>query len=294
MTTDRLTTPTLPSPSGEGSRAAQDNPLGSYLREVRARLDPTDFGFSSSRRRTPGLRREEVAQRADVSATWYTWLEQGRGGTPSADALDRIAAALALSPVEREHLYLLAQGRPPEVRVEASEGVSSSLKMVLDALEYSPAYVRTATWDVVAWNRAAAAVMVDFGTLPPERRNVIRRLFLDPCVREQVPNWEASARTMVAAFRTEVVRAGASARVEALVDELCAKSPEFRALWRDHDVGTFGEGSKDLWHPTAGPLAVEYSSFAVEGQPDLGMVVFSPATAEVRERIRSLVLAYEE
>ena len=272
----------------------EDNPLGSYLKECRARLDPADFGFTSSRRRTPGLRREEVAGRADVSATWYTWLEQGRGGTPSADALDRIAAALALTTVEREHLYLLAQGRPPEVHVEASEGVTPRLQRVLDALEFSPAYVRTATWDVVAWNRAAAAVMVDFGTLPPERRNVIRRLFCDPCLRTQIPDWERSARTMVAAFRTEVVRAGASARVEALVDELCQASPEFRRLWRDHDVGMFGEGSKHLWHPTAGPLAVEYSSFTVEGQPDLGMVVFSPATPEVRERIRAIVEAWTE
>ena len=282
MAITRLDTPTLDA-----------NPLGDYLRELRARLDPGDFGFTSSRRRTPGLRREEVAQRADVSATWYTWLEQGRGGTPSADALDRIAAALALSPVEREHLYLLAQGRPPEIRVEASEGATPRLQKVLDALELSPAYVRTATWDVVAWNRAAAAVMVDFARLPPERRNMIRRLFMDLDLRTKMPDWERSARTMVAAFRTEVVRAGASMRVEALVDELCAKSPEFRRLWRDHDVGTFGEGSKNLWHPTAGPLAVEYSSFAVEGQPDLGMVVFSPATPEVRERIRALVAAYE-
>ena len=107
-----MPTDTLP------SVAPSENPLGAFLRERRARLDPTAFGFSSSRRRTPGLRREEVAQRADVSATWYTWLEQGRGGTPSAEALDRIAAALALAPLEREHLFLLAQGRPPEVHVE--------------------------------------------------------------------------------------------------------------------------------------------------------------------------------
>ncbi len=92
------------------------NPLGTYLKDRRAKLDPAAFGLPSTRRRTPGLRREEVAQRAHVSATWYTWLEQGRGGAPSADVLDRLARALALKEVEREHLYLLAQGRPPEVR----------------------------------------------------------------------------------------------------------------------------------------------------------------------------------
>ena len=289
MRTDRMITPALPSPKGEGST----DDLGAYLRELRARLDPADFGFSSSRRRTPGLRREEVAQRADVSATWYTWLEQGRGGTPSADALDRIAVALSLSSLEREHLYLLAQGRPPEVCVEPAEGVTPRLQKVLDALDTSPAYVRTATWDVLAWNRAAAAVLVDFARLPPERRNMIRRLFLDVDLRAGLPDWERSARTMVAAFRTEVVRAGATARVQALVDELCRESLDFRQLWRDHDVGAFGEGSKDLWHPTAGPLAVEYSSFRVDGQPDLNMVVFNPATPEVRERIRALVEAYD-
>ena len=270
---------------------AADNPLGTYLMDVRARLDPAAFGFSSTRRRTPGLRREEVASRADVSATWYTWLEQGRGGVPSADALDRIAAALLLAPIEREHLFLLAQGRPPEVHVEAAEGVTPRLQKVLDALELSPAYVRTAAWDVVAWNRAAAAVMGDYGALPPERRNVMRRLFCDPELRGRLPDWDRSARFMVAAFRTEVVRAGASARVAALVDELRRVSPEFCALWRDHDVGTFGEGSKHLWHPTAGLLAMEYSAFAVDGQPDLGMVVFSPATPEDANRIRALLEA---
>jgi transcriptional regulator with XRE-family HTH domain len=100
------------------------NPLGTYLKDCRAKLDPTAFGFPLKRRRTPGLRREEVAQRANVSATWYTWLEQGRGGAPSADVLDRIARAMMLTDVEREHLFLLGLCRPPEVRYHAPEGIS--------------------------------------------------------------------------------------------------------------------------------------------------------------------------
>src|SRR3954452_17503388 len=104
------------------------NSLGAYLRDRRAKLDPTAFGLPSQRRRTPGLRREEVAQRANVSATWYTWLEQGRGGAPSADVLDRIARALMLTDVEREHLFLLALGRPPEVHHQAAEGVTPRLQ----------------------------------------------------------------------------------------------------------------------------------------------------------------------
>src|ERR1700757_5373092 len=123
------------------------NSLGNYLKDRRTRLDPSAFGFPLTRRRTPGLRREELAQRANVSATWYTWLEQGRGGAPSADVVDRIARALMLTDVEREHLFLLALGRPPEVRYQGAEGVSPRLQRVLDSLEISPAYVKTSTWD---------------------------------------------------------------------------------------------------------------------------------------------------
>ena len=148
--------------------AAADNLLGAYLKDRRTRLDAAAFGFSGSRRRTPGLRREEVAQRANISSTWYTWLEQGRGGAPSADVLDRIARALMLTDVEREHLFLIGLGRPPEVRYQASEGVSPRLQRVLDALSFSPALVRTATWDVVAWNRAASVVLTDYGAIPPD------------------------------------------------------------------------------------------------------------------------------
>src|ERR1700683_5728639 len=142
------------------------SPLGTYLKDRRAKLDPATFGFPAARRRTPGWRREEVAQRANVSATWYTWLEQGRGGAPSADVLERIARALMLTEVEREHLFLLGLGRPPEVRYHAAEGVTPRLQRVLDAFELSPALVKTSTWDVVAWNRAASAVLTDYAKLP--------------------------------------------------------------------------------------------------------------------------------
>src|SRR5579862_7463785 len=133
-----------------------DRHLGTYLKDRRTRLDPAAFGLPMSRRRTPGLRREEVAQRANVSATWYTWLEQGRGGAPSAEVLERIARALMLTDAEREHLFLIGLGRPPEVRYHGVEGVTPRLQRVLDSLELSPAVVKTSTWDVVAWNRAAA------------------------------------------------------------------------------------------------------------------------------------------
>src|SRR5664279_1386474 len=112
-----------------------DNLLGAYLKGRRTKLDATAFGFTAGRRRTAGLRREEVAQRANISPTWYTWLEQGRGGAPSADVLDRIARALMLTDVEREHLFLLGLGRLPEARYRKSEGVTPRLQRVLDALD---------------------------------------------------------------------------------------------------------------------------------------------------------------
>src|SRR5580698_4157862 len=170
------------------------NLLGVYLKDRRARLDPAAFGLPQTRRRTSGLRREEVAQRAHISATWYTWLEQGRGGAPSADVLDRIARALMLTDVERERLFLLGLGRLPEVRYRAAEGVTPRLQRVLDALEVSPALVKTATWDVVAWNRAAAVVLTDYGALPPEKRNILRMMFSDQRMRAAQFDWERVAR----------------------------------------------------------------------------------------------------
>ncbi|WP_376775893.1 helix-turn-helix transcriptional regulator [Rhizobium populisoli] len=270
-----------------------ENPLGHFLKDRRTRLDPVALGFPTARRRTPGLRREEVAQRANVSATWYTWLEQGRGGAPSADVLDRIARALMLTDVEREHLFLLGLGRPPEVRYQAQEGVSPRLQRVLDAMEYTPAYLKNATWDIVAWNRAASAVLADYETLGAEERNILRRIFASDVRRDRLPNWDKDAAFIVAAFRADVTRTGASKSVEALVDELCRKSPDFERMWSNNDVRhAYGETAKLLHHPGAGAIELEYSAFAVEGRPDLGLVVYNPATDGDRQKVRQLVDAH--
>ena len=269
--------------------AANENLLGAYLKDRRAKLDPTAFGFSTARRRTPGLRREEVAQRANVSTTWYTWLEQGRGGAPSADVLDRISHAMMLTDAEREHLFLLGLGRLPEVRYRAPQGITPRLQRLLDTLEYSPAFIRTATWDVIAWNKAAAAVLTDYSTLPEGQRNVLRMMFRDSGVRAAQSNWQNVARFVVASFRADVARAGATGMVQSLVDELCATSPEFEAMWRDNDVQAHGDGAKVLHHPTVGPLSMEFSAFAVDGRPDLNMVVYNPATPADAEKIKSLL-----
>lgn len=180
------------------------NALGSYLRSRRTRLDPAALGFAVGRRRTLGLRREEVAQRANISPTWYTWLEQGRGGAPSAAVLDRIAKGLMLTEPEREHLFMLGLGRPPEVRYTPADGISPRLQRVLDAMPLSPAIIKTATWDVVGWNKAAAALLTDYSKLPREQRNILRLLFGNARKRARQEDWSSVARFVVGAFRADV------------------------------------------------------------------------------------------
>ena len=273
--------------------ASDENLLGSYLRDRRARLDPAALGLPQARRRTPGLRREEVAQRANISATWYTWLEQGRGGAPSADVLDRLSRALALQVAEREHLYSLARRRPPE-NDEIAERVTPQLQRVLDGLEFCPAIVKNSIWDVVAWNRAASKVLTDYGAIPPERRNALRLLFTDPRLRDAYPDWEGSARFVVAVFRADTVRAGASKRAEKLVAELCQLSLEFAAMWNDNDVRMNADHTKNFNHPAGGSIALDYSAFAVDGQPGLTMMVFTPPTPIDLARVRSLVKSCDD
>ena len=267
-----------------------ENRLGIYLRDRRSRLDPGALGYPAQRRRTPGLRREEVAHRANISPTWYTWLEQGRGGAPSPDVLNRIARGLMLTEAEREHLFMLALGRPPEVRYKVADSVTPRLQRLLDAMLTSPAIIKTATWDVVAWNRAAALVLTDYGMLPLHERNILRLVFRNDRVRGAQEDWESTARFVVGAFRADAARAGAVSEVGQLVTELCATSVEFAALWADNDVRFHGEGAKRLRHPDLGAIELEYSGFAVDGRPDLGMIVYNPVDPAVADRIRALLM----
>ncbi len=257
--------------------AQTPNRLGTFLRDRRTRMDPAALGFPQGRRRTPGLRREEVAQRANISPTWYTWLEQGR------------AAGLMLTEPEREHLYILGLGRPPEVRFKTVHDVTPRLQRVLDAFEVSPAIIKNATWDVIAWNRAAAAVLVDYAALPPEGRNILRLMFADTRLRAAQEDWRSVARYVVGAFRADAMRAGASEEITRLAEELSQRSPEFEGLWRDHEVGAHVDGVKHIHHPQLGALKLEFSAFAVDGRPELAMVVHNPATATDAERIRAFI-----
>ncbi|HEY2452960.1 MAG TPA: helix-turn-helix transcriptional regulator [Scandinavium sp.] len=262
-----------------------ENPLGDFLRARRLGLDPASFGFIPGRRRTPGLRREEVAQLASISPTWYTWLEQGRGGAPSREVLDRIAGGLRLTSPERDHLFILAFGHPPETRFSASDNITPRLQRVLDSFTI-PAIIKTVTWDVVAWNRPATIVIKDYAQLPPERRNILRLLFTDPQARHMQDDWEGVARLIVNAFRADAARAGASEEIDRLVAELSQQSADFAKYWRNNDVAGHGEGLKHLHHPQMGAIALEFSTFSVEGRPDLTMMVFNPATDESQVNVQ--------
>jgi transcriptional regulator with XRE-family HTH domain len=267
---------------------AHETRIGAILKAWRGRLDPAALGFPAERRRTPGLRREEVAARAHISPTWYTWLEQGRGGAPSAEVLGRIATALMLTDSEREHLFLLGLGRPPEARYRADSEVTPRLQRVLDALDPLPALIRTATWDVVAWNRAATSLLTDYAAVPPAERNILRLIFLDPRARSAQEDWQSVARYVLSAFRLDAARAGADEAIAPLVSDLRRLSPDFDAMWTEHQPLAPTDGTKRLTHPVLGPITLEHSTFAVDGRPDLAMVVYNPVDPAVSARLAAL------
>ncbi|HSS40784.1 MAG TPA: helix-turn-helix transcriptional regulator [Polyangia bacterium] len=264
--------------------------LGGFLRDRRGRVSPGPG--AQARRRTPGLRREEVAARAGVSVTWYTWLEQGRGGAPSDDVLERLARALELDATGREMLFLLAHQRPPPITPTAPAAVAPALQRVLDALPTSPALVKTPTWDIVAWNAAATAVLADYPALSPPERNVLRRLFGEPnghAGRLDRSSWESDARFALAAFRIAIARAGEGSEAAALAAELHASNAEFRRLWAESDVRSHWIGAKRFRHPTAGLLSFDCQTFAVDAAEGLSLVVFTPTSAEDAQAVAALL-----
>ena len=227
-----------------------------------------------------------------MSVTWYTWLEQGRGGPPSDEVLERLAHALELDAAARELLFLLARHRPPPRastadRYEAPT-VSSAVQRVLEAMRASPAIVKTPTWDIVAWNAAAATVLTDYELLPVSERNVLRRLFSEPADHPRWDGWESDARFALAAFRLDATRAGQIPDAVPIARELLTTSADFRRLWAENDVRSSWTGLKRFVHPIAGPIALEYSTFAVDGADGLSMVVFTPCSADDEHAIASL------
>jgi transcriptional regulator with XRE-family HTH domain len=250
--------------------------LGAFLRECRRRLAPAPAG--QARRRTPGLRREEVAERAGMSAIWYTWLEQGRGGLPSTEVLERLVGALELDKTGREMLFLLAHQHRAPLKLAGSMPLTSRVQSVLDAMPASPAIVMTPAWDVVAWNQAARVVLADYEAIPPAERNVLRRIFCHADQRVAWPNWEQDARFAAAAFRFDVVQTGGHPEALALVAELRATSADFRQLWDMCDVRDSFCGRKLVHHPVVGAFELDYTTFVVAGAESQRMIVFTPAS----------------
>lgn len=258
--------------------------LQAFLRDRRERLRPT----STVRRRTPGLRREEVAERAGVSVTWYTWLEQGRGGVPSDEVLERLARALDLDDTNREMLFLLAHGRPPPPLSPARPAaVTPSLQLVLDSLSL-PAFVKTPIFQIIAWNRAAVAVLGDFAALPERDRNVLRRIF-QPGAESKVYDVEDVRRACLASFRVDIARAGQSDEATALIDELMEASADFRRLWNEGEVRSHGGFRKRIVRPEVGEIVLESSVFPVDGSAGLSMFVLSPTDEGSRQALARLL-----
>ena len=227
---------------------------------------------------------------SNVSPAWYTWLEQGRGGTPSADVLDRLAKGLRLSGAEREHLYLLAQNRPPELVPQEHEEVEPRLQHIIDSLEPSPAFIRTSAWDILAANLAARVIWAP-GQMMPDRYNALENFFAGADRRGDDPNsiWSSVARAVVAEFRTEAFQSGFGPRTQEVVDGLLGSSPAFERFWRDLDVGLHLEPIKTFALPGLPRLTFELATLSVDEHPGLKLVIFTPASPDDRFRIEQLI-----
>jgi transcriptional regulator with XRE-family HTH domain len=262
--------------------AAQRRALGEFLRARRARLTPAMVGLEPGlRRRTPGLRREEVAQLGALSPTWYSWIEQGREVSVSPAALARLARALRLSAAERAYLFELAAKRDPDSPAATDQDeMPPAVASAVDAIAV-PAYVLDRTWTARAWNAAAARLFVgwldrrDAG----EQRNLLRFIFATPAARSFIADWEERARRVLAEFRADHGRHLDDPTLAALVDELRRTSAFFDRVWREQGVTGREGGERRFNHPTDGPLRYEQVTFTLASRPDFKLVVLTPAAA---------------
>ena len=252
--------------------AAERKALGAFLSSRRGRLQPADLGIAIGQRRTPGLRREEVALLAGISVSWYAWLEQGRDISVSAATLGRLARVLRLDPAEAEHLLALSS-RQPEI-VGTGDDPSDVLLDLIQAINPVPAYVRSDRLDILAWNPAVAELFVDYGALEPRARNTLYLMFLHPPYRELICEWERVARGTIGMFRAARAKTSDKAPFDKLAEEISAGSEEFRRWWQDLDVQAFGEGLKRLNHPKRGRVDLSYVALIPEGRPDLSFVSY--------------------
>lgn len=265
-------------PSWSGSAELAD-----FLRTRRGGLSPEDVGLpDGQRRRTRGLRREEVALLASISATYYTYLEQGREVRPSREVLDSLARALKLDAGERAHLHELVHRTPPPRDREASvtSALAPGLAALVDRLDPFPTYVKDHRWEVLAANRGARALFGEWSAPAGKPRNMLLWMLLDPAAREVFPDWEDEARAMVARFRMATARRPRDSETLELVELLSRDAPEFARWWKRHDVLTQGSGRKRLSHPIIGEVSFEHVVLRVAEELEQTLVTFSPPAGE--------------
>jgi transcriptional regulator with XRE-family HTH domain len=257
-------------------RTQRRRELRDFLMSRRARVSPAEAGLpdGGARRRTPGLRREEVAVLAGVGASWYQWLEQGRDISVSPQVLDAVARVLRLSNAERRHLYLLAGLNPPapEVAPEVRD-MCDGLRRLIDTWMPYPAHIMDPYYNCVMYNDAAGMVL---GMRPDNTQNCVIDFFTDPLYRGQSRTWEKNARTVVAQFRASCAAAPDDEGYQEVLDQLRDASPEFAALWEERDIEDAGQIRKELDHPLVGLLAVESTAMKVPARPDLTIVLHTP------------------
>lgn len=263
--------------------------LAAFLRTRRARLHPTDVGLPSrNRRRTPGLRREEVAELANIGVSWYTLLEQGHNVHPSRQVLQSLAQALKLTTAEEQHLFLLAyQELPAKTLVEEAQ-VTPALQRVVDALDPHPAFLIGRRWDVLTWNRAANLLFRFHEPCPPHSRNVVWRFFTSGA-RAFDQHWEIQAQNLVAQFRADYARFPDDTSFQDVIEDLQRASPQFRQWWEQQDVRGLPDGPRTMQHPTLGVLEFDHVTFQTSITADLRVKVYvaSPATVSKLEQALS-------
>jgi transcriptional regulator with XRE-family HTH domain len=266
--------------------------LGHFLRARRTACTPEEVGLPAvgRPRRVSGLRREEVAHLACISADYYTRLEQGRLPPPSREVMEAIAQALRLDDHERAYLReLVARSREPMAAQLAPESVARQTQAVLEGMPTLPALVLGRVMDVLAWNAAAAAFFVDFAKFPRAERNLVRLLFVDERMRSRFPDWSASARVGAAMLRMRTARCPHDPRLAQLVDELSRLDDDFGRWWESHDVLTHSNARRVFHHPAVGELELEWSELTSSAQPSVTIVVMTPADAKSRRALERIV-----
>jgi transcriptional regulator with XRE-family HTH domain len=253
-------------------QAPQRRALGDFLRSHRARVAPAVRG----RRRTPGLRREEVAESAGISATWYTWLEQGRDVSVSAAALDRLARALQLSAAERTYLFDVAGKRDPAQPSHETMAAPPDLTSAVQAIA-TPAYVLDRMWNAAAWNAPAAHLFMGWLDAANSDRNLLRYIFSNDAARHLIGNWEDRARRVLAEFRVDYARDMDDSAMQALIDDLRRASRVFAEAWNEHAVLSREGGERVFHHPRDGTLTFRQATFTFTPRPDFKLVILTPA-----------------